>query len=80
MKSPFGHMPRYQDINWDGLTFNRDAFHAVTDIDREEAKREAEDQKELFARFGKRLPREMEEQREQLAARAAAAPATWRAD
>ncbi len=80
VKSPFGHMPRYQDINWDGLKFDRNAFHAVTDIDREEARREAEDQKELFARFGKRLPREMEEQREQLAARAAAAPTTWRAD
>ncbi len=80
VKSPFGFMPRYQDISWDGLKFDRDAFHAVTDIDREEARREAEDQKELFARFGARLPKEMEEQRRQLAARADAAPATWRAE
>ena len=79
VKSSFGHMPRYQDINWDGLNFGRDAYRAVSDIDRDDVRREAEDQKELFARFGKRLPREMEEQREQLAARAAAAPAIWRA-
>jgi phosphoenolpyruvate carboxykinase (GTP) len=78
--SPFGYMPRYQDIKWDGLKFDRDAFHAVTDINREEAKREAEDQKELFARFGRRLPKEMEDQRQQLAVRAATAPETWRAE
>jgi phosphoenolpyruvate carboxykinase (GTP) len=80
VKSPFGFMPRYQDINWDGLKFDKDAFHAVSDIDREEAKREAEDQKELFARFGERLPKEMEEQRRLLAQRAEAAPAMWRAE
>jgi len=80
VKSPFGFMPRYQDINWDGLSFDKDSFRKITDIDREEAKREAEDQKELFSRFGARLPKEMEDQRQQLAARAAAAPETWRAE
>jgi phosphoenolpyruvate carboxykinase (GTP) len=78
VESPFGNMPRYQDMSWQGISFDRGAFHAITDIDRAEAKSEAEDQKELFGKFGSRLPQELEAQRQKLAARVDAAPPTWR--
>ncbi len=76
--SPFGRMPRYQDINWTGLAFDRAAFHAIMDIDRAEAAREAEEQGAYFSAFGDRLPRELESQRARFAGRLAESPATWR--
>jgi len=44
-ESPFGFTPRQQDLNWSGIKFDSASFHAIMDIDREEARREAEDQK-----------------------------------
>ena len=77
--SPFGLMPRYEDITWAGLDFSRDAYHTVTDIEREGALKEAEALKEWFGKFGSALPQEIENQRQALAARAEAAPEIWRA-
>jgi phosphoenolpyruvate carboxykinase (GTP) len=78
VKSPFGLMPRHQDLNWNGLAFDLKRFHAIMDIDRAEAKREAEDQKSFFAGFGARLPAAFEAQRQALARRVDAAPEVWR--
>ena len=72
--SPFGLMPHYQDINWQGLSFPKEKFNQVMAIDPAEARAEARDQEELFDRFGSRLPSEMEEQRQQLLRRLAAQP------
>jgi phosphoenolpyruvate carboxykinase (GTP) len=76
-ESPFGHMPRYQDLNWTGVSFDRPTFRAITDIKRDEGLSEAEDQTKLFGQFGPRLPRELHQQRENLAARLKSAPAVW---
>ena len=44
----------------------------------DKARREAEEQAVYFEMFGMRLPRELAAQREAFAARASAAPQTWR--
>ena len=79
VESPFGLMPRHQDLTWNGLSFDKGAFHAIMDIKRDEAKREAEDQKTWFDTFGDRLPREMENHREKLLARVEKSPPVWQA-
>jgi phosphoenolpyruvate carboxykinase (GTP) len=79
VESPLGYMPHYEDINWKGLDFPKEKFRKITNIDRGEALAEAEDQKSLFDRFGKRLPSELEQQRQDLIKRLKDAPATWTA-
>ncbi len=79
VESPFGHMPRHQDIDWTGMNFDRSRFHSIMDVEREAARREAAEQKDWFKAFGDRLPKEMELQRQLLAARLEAAPPLWRA-
>jgi phosphoenolpyruvate carboxykinase (GTP) len=77
-ESPFGYMPRYQDLNWNGLDFSEDRFNGIMNIDRGEAVAEAKDQAELFARFGHHLPSELEEEREKLLRRLESTPPVWR--
>jgi len=66
VESPFGLMPRYQDLNWQGLAYSEEKFAKLMAIDAEEARLEAEDQEELFDKFGSRLPPELEQQRQNL--------------
>jgi len=66
VESPFGWMPRYQDLNWKGLSYPEEKFAKLMAIDPAEARLEAEDQEELFDRFGTRLPPELEQQRQAL--------------
>jgi phosphoenolpyruvate carboxykinase (GTP) len=66
VESPFGYMPHYQDLNWQGLAFPQERFAKVMNIDPREARTEALDQQELFDRFGSRLPNELEEERRNL--------------
>ncbi len=77
VESPFGLMPRHQDLTWAGLEFSSDRFHGIMAIDRAEAMGEVENQAKLFRRFGERLPAELERQRQDLAGRLASAPAVW---
>ncbi|MBL8489088.1 MAG: phosphoenolpyruvate carboxykinase (GTP) [Rhodocyclaceae bacterium] len=75
--SPFGLMPRYQDLNWEGLAFNRGQYELIMDISRTGALGEAEEIKGYFAKFGDSLPAELEKQRTALAERAEKAPEIW---
>jgi len=75
---PFGMTPRHGDLIWDGLDFGAEDFLSVMAVDRREALDEAEDQKNLFDRFGNRLPGEMERQRQALIERLEKAPPEWR--
>jgi phosphoenolpyruvate carboxykinase (GTP) len=77
VESPFGLMPRYEDITWAGLDFSKEKYKGITDINREGAMAEAEALKDYFAKFGKDLPPEMEKQRQALAERAKEAPEVW---
>ena len=78
-ESPFGYMPTYQDINWNGLDdFAADTFSEIMDIDREAGKQEVEELKGYFETFEDRLPEEMEVQRQAFSERLDAAPEVWR--
>ena len=76
-ESPFGYMPRHQDLNWDGLDFCSKDFNDIMSIDRKKGIEEADAQKELFDSFGDNLPSEMEAQREALIDRLKKAPPVW---
>ena len=78
VESPFGFMPRHQDLNWKGLDFGADTFASIMDIDTAAGRAEAEAQKELFDSFDGALPDEMETQRQALIRRLDAAPEVWR--
>ncbi len=65
-ETPFGYVPHFQDINWQGLPFTADRFAKIMAVDPKEARGEADDQQEWFDRFGTRLPAEMEEERKHL--------------
>jgi len=75
--SPFGYMPRYQDLEWNGLEFGADKFARIMNIDRGEAQAEAESQADYFAQFGAQLPAAMEEERAKLVQRLASVPTVW---
>jgi phosphoenolpyruvate carboxykinase (GTP) len=77
VKSPFGLMPRQEDINWKGLDFDAEKFYRLMEVDRAAGQYEAEDQKALFDSFGDRLPADMESQRQALISRLEDAPKLW---
>jgi len=78
-ESAFGFMPHYEDLKWDGIEFTKDEYRTISDVNRAEGLAEAEDQENLFKRFGDRLPKEMEEERQALINRLQAAPEIWSA-
>jgi phosphoenolpyruvate carboxykinase (GTP) len=79
VEGPFGFMPRYEDLNWDGLGFSKDRYRRISDIDAAEGLTEAEDQSDHFKIFGNRLPAELESERKDLIRRLKTAPPVWTA-
>jgi phosphoenolpyruvate carboxykinase (GTP) len=77
IESPLGWVPPYEALNWKGLEFDKKSYFAIMNIDREVARKEANDQEELFTRFGDHLPREMEIEREMLLSRLYHSPERW---
>jgi phosphoenolpyruvate carboxykinase (GTP) len=77
VESPFGLMPRYEDITWEGLDFSKDKYLNIMNINRDGALAEAAEIKQFFNTFGSRLPPELEAQRKKLEERAGAAPQVW---
>lgn len=69
VEGPFGYMPKYEDINFDGLDFSKWTFDVLTACSKTAALAEGMEQATYFAQFGKRLPREMEEQRQKFVGR-----------
>jgi len=78
VESPFGYMPRHQDITWQGLDFDKGSFLKLMEVDREAGKAEAAEQEGHLKQFGNRLPKEMELQRELLIERLQRAPEVWK--
>jgi phosphoenolpyruvate carboxykinase (GTP) len=76
---PFGLMPRYEDLNWDGLAFDKAAYGRIADISRTEAQAEVDGVKEWFAKFGDHLPKALGGELENLAKRVGSQPETWTA-
>ncbi|MBF0563159.1 MAG: phosphoenolpyruvate carboxykinase (GTP), partial [Alphaproteobacteria bacterium] len=77
VESPFGYMPKQQDLTWTGLDFSSDTFYKLMSVHRDTAMAEANEQRQHFDTFGARLPKEMEDQRQKFIARLNAAPVVW---
>ena len=77
VESPFGLMPRYEDLNWDGLDFPKEKYLSITDITRDGAIEEARAIGEYFQQFGSHLPPQLEAERQKLQARAEKSPEVW---
>jgi phosphoenolpyruvate carboxykinase (GTP) len=78
VESPFGYMPRYEDMDFKGLDFPKEKFEAITSISRAEAATEIEDIKTFFEKFGESLPPELEKQRQEFGKRVEKAPEVWK--
>ena len=58
--------PRFEDLNWNGLAFDREAYAKIASVDREQWQEELELHRQLFDRLRDRLPTELEQARQQL--------------
>ena len=60
VESPIGWMPRYQDINWEGIDdFSEADFLKAMSIDRDDWDKELLQHDELFIKLYDRIPKEM---------------------
>lgn len=64
---PFGGMPRYDEMNWDAMPFERAMFEKLMSVDPAAVEAEANSIGEYFASFGDRLPAALEDERQTLA-------------
>ncbi|MFO7642712.1 MAG: phosphoenolpyruvate carboxykinase (GTP), partial [Candidatus Competibacteraceae bacterium] len=55
VESSFGYMPRFEDLDLNGLDFTKEQFDAITSISRAEATSEIEEIKGFFDKFGQKL-------------------------
>ncbi len=58
IESPLGWMPRYEDLNWEGLDFPKEKFHDLMSVNTQEWKNELLDHEELFMKLFDKLPKE----------------------
>ncbi len=66
-ETPIGNMPRYEDMEWSGMSsFSREAFDELTHVDHDAWRAEIKDHDELFGKLKSRLPAEMTAQRQAL--------------
>jgi phosphoenolpyruvate carboxykinase (GTP) len=77
VESPLGWMPRYEDIDWSGSDFPREAYYDLMAVDRDEGTEEARAHEVLFDRFFDRLPKEFIFERELLRSRLWRSPEHW---
>jgi len=78
VKSPFGMMPKRDDLVWEGLDFDTDTFYSIMDIAKTNGLEEAEELKGHFGQFNDKLPPELEAERQKLAERLEGAPDVWK--
>jgi len=77
VESPVGWMPRYEDINWEGLDFSREQFENIMHVDRETWKQEVLSHDELFGRMYDKLPKEFIFMRELMLSSLWRSPEKW---
>jgi phosphoenolpyruvate carboxykinase (GTP) len=68
-ETPLGWMPRYDDMDWNGLAFSRDLFEELQSVDVAHWRREVIGHEELFIELHDHLPPEMIYERELLICR-----------
>jgi len=66
VESPIGWMPRFEDLNWDGLDFPSETFDELMTVGRAAGTAEADAHRDLFEKFLDRLPKEFIYEREML--------------
>ncbi len=67
VKSPLGMTPRYSDLEWKGIdAWDEQKFGEVMSADDKLWEQELSSHKELFEKFGDRMPKELDKKREQL--------------
>ena len=60
LESPLGWMPRFDDLNWNGLENFTDAdFRTAMSVNRDDWNKEILSHDELFIRLNDRIPKEM---------------------
>jgi phosphoenolpyruvate carboxykinase (GTP) len=62
-ESVLGYSPAYEDLNWEGLEFSREAFDRLMEVDLEQLAAECEEQKDYFERIGEAVPAVFEDLR-----------------
>ncbi|MDR3440391.1 phosphoenolpyruvate carboxykinase (GTP) [Telmatospirillum sp.] len=77
VESPLGFMPRYEDIEWEGLDFSDEKFYDLMTVDRAWGTVEARSHEEHFEKFFDRLPKEFIYLRELLKSRLWRSPEVW---
>ena len=77
VESPLGWMPRYEDIDWEGLDFPKELYYELMSVDREAGTEEAHQHERLFDKFFDRLPKEFIYERELLRSRLWRSPEHW---
>ena len=78
VESPLGWMPRYQDINWEGLDFSEEDFEKIMTVEREPMKQELFGHEELFEKMYDKLPKEFFYMRELLLSALWRSPEKWK--
>jgi phosphoenolpyruvate carboxykinase (GTP) len=68
-ETPIGWIPRYQDMEWQGLDFSNEQFEKLQAFDRDTWRKEVLDHEELFIKLQDHLPKEMIFERELLICR-----------
>ncbi len=68
-ETPIGWMPRYEDMEWEGLEFSREQFEALQNVDLKQWHQEVLKHEELFIELHDHLPSEMIYERELLICR-----------
>lgn len=77
IESPLGWVPRYEDIEWEGLDFTEAQFDALMSTDRDVWQQEIASHDELFIKLYDRLPKEMIYLRELILSSLWRAPEHW---
>ena len=68
-ETPIGWMPRYEDMEWEGLEFSREQFEALQTVNPKQWQQEVLKHEELFIELHDHLPSEMIYERELLICR-----------
>jgi phosphoenolpyruvate carboxykinase (GTP) len=71
-KNVFGITPKYEELNWSGLDFNRQQFDQVVGVERAEWQNELQLHQELFQQLAHHLPAELKATKAQIEERLAA--------
>jgi phosphoenolpyruvate carboxykinase (GTP) len=64
--TPIGRMPRYEDLDWEGLNVTRETYDKLTTVEPGAWRDEVKDHGRLFDELKSRLPKELVEKRREL--------------